>query len=111
MMEAEGMTALTQRHHTMQQMVRNGVQELGLKLVVADDTYASRAVTSVYPPEGVSVDDIRAGLKNDFGIVVANGQKDLKGKIFRIGHLGYMSERDVLMTLSALRVTLKKLRH
>jgi aspartate aminotransferase-like enzyme len=68
-------------------------------------------VTSVIPPEGISVADIRAGLKDQFAITVADGQKDLKGKIFRIGHLGYVSERDILTTLAALEKVLQDLGH
>ena len=111
LMEAEGLDNLTARHHRLQQMTRAGAKALGLELLVNNDSDASTAVTSILPPAGLSVGDIRSGLKNQFGLVVADGQKQLKGKIFRIGHLGYQSDRDILMTLSALESVLSGLGH
>jgi aspartate aminotransferase-like enzyme len=78
---------------------------------VANDADASPSVTSILPPEGISTEAIRKGLKKDFRVTIADGQADLKGKIVRIGHLGYVDERDVLMTLAALEMTLLKLGH
>ena len=46
-------------------------------------------------------------LKNSYGITVAGGQGDLKGKIFRISHLGYYDDMDVLAMISALEMTLR----
>jgi aspartate aminotransferase-like enzyme len=57
-------------------------------------------------PSGLSVTDVRSELKSRFGIQIADGQKDLKGKIIRVGHLGYVSERNTLMTLSTLEAVL-----
>jgi aspartate aminotransferase-like enzyme len=82
---------------------------MGLKLFVEDDSIGSNAITAILPPDGVSVPDIRKTLKNDFDIVVANGQGKLKDKIFRIGHLGFVSERDMLGTVGALEMTMNKL--
>ncbi|MGE0200016.1 MAG: alanine--glyoxylate aminotransferase family protein [Candidatus Melainabacteria bacterium] len=109
MMEAEGLEAITARHALLRNMVRAGVGALGLKTVVNQHTEASYAVTSVTPPDGVTVDALRKGLKNDFGILVADGQKELKGRIFRIGHLGHVFPTDVLATLAALEQTLYRL--
>ena len=111
MMQAETLPGIWTRHRAMQTLLREGVTALGLRVVVPEAGDASLAVTSVFPPEGVSVDAIRSGLKNRFGITVADGQKDLKGKIFRIGHLGYVHERDVQMVLAALKAVLKDLGH
>lgn len=109
MMLEEGLEACHARHLAHRDAIRNGARALGLQLLVADDALASAAVTAILPPQGVSVDDIRAALKKRFGIIVANGQKDLKGKIFRIGHLGFQSERDIRMTLDALKAVLADL--
>ncbi len=109
LMEQESLPSIHARHRQLQAMTRAGVQALGLSLFVVDEQYASPAVTSVMPPEGIAVDKIRAGLREQFGIVVADGQKELKGKIFRIGHLGYIAPRDVLMTLAALEQVLLQL--
>ena len=108
-MQAEGLEAVHTRHQKNRDAVRAGIQALGLQPLVGDDTYASWAATSVMPPDGLAVADIRAGLKQTFGIVVADGQKDLKGKIFRIGHLGHIHPRDVLTTMAALEQVLQNL--
>jgi len=90
-------------------MTRAGLKAMGLSLFVPQDQFASLSVTSFVPPGGLSVDAVRANLKKRFGIVIADGQKELKGKIMRIGHLGYVSPRDVLTTLSALEAVLHDL--
>lgn len=109
MMEAESLEGMIARHRRLQTMVRAGVEALGLTVLVPDEAQASVAVTAILCPEGLTVSQIRSGLKERYGIVVADGQKDLKGKIFRIGHLGYVSEREVLMTLAALENVLDAL--
>ena len=106
LMEAEGIEAMNARHARMKQLMRDGVRELGLTPFVSKDEQASCAVTSVLPPSGLSVNDLRKRLKNDYGIMVADGQADLKGNIFRLGHLGYVTDRDVWMTLKCLSVIL-----
>lgn len=109
MMEEEGLENIWKRHARLGKGLRAAVKAMGLKLFVQDETVASNAITAVYPPEGVSVPDIRKTLKNDYDIVVANGQKALKDKIFRIGTLGFVCERDAIMAVGALEATLYKL--
>lgn len=109
MMLAEGLAAITTRHDRLKHMTRTGLQAMGLSLFVSDAAWASPSVTSFLPPTGVTVDTVRGQLKKNFGIVIADGQKDLKGKIMRIGHLGHVSERDILTTLSALENVLRDL--
>lgn len=109
MMQAESLSGIVSRHAQLQALTRAGVEKLGLQVFVSDIKNASPAVTSVLPPSGISVDDIRKGLREEFGIVVADGQKELKGKIFRIGHLGYVSQQNVAQVLEALAKTLAKL--
>ena len=109
MMKEEGIENIWARHKKIAKALRAGIRAIGLKLFVEDEKIASYAVTAVLPPDGVSVPDIRKVLKNDYDIVVANGQNKLKDKIFRIGTLGYVSERDVIMAVGALEATLYKL--
>lgn len=109
MMREEGLEAIVARHRRLQCMTRAGLQAMGLELFVPDDRIASPAVTAFLPPEGLTVDAIRATLKKRFAIVIADGQKELKGKILRIGHLGHVSEREVLTVLSALEATFNEL--
>jgi aspartate aminotransferase-like enzyme len=63
------------------------------------------------PPEGVDAEQVRANLKKQFDIVVAGGQDQLSGKIFRLGHLGFVGDRDILAALAALEATLQRLGH
>lgn len=109
MMKEEGLDDMYLRHQKLAKGLRAAIKAMGLKLFVEDDSIASNAITSILPPDGISVPDIRKTLKDDFDIVVANGQGKLKDKIFRIGHLGFVSQRDMLGTVGALEMTLTKL--
>ncbi len=108
-MKEEGLDNIWLRHKKIAVGIRAAVRAMGLKLFVEDDTIASYSITSVLPPSGVSVPDIRKVLKNDFDIVVANGQNKLKDVIFRIGTLGFVSYRDAITAIGSLEATLFKL--
>lgn len=107
MMKAEGLENIFARHQRLRDATRAAVKALGLKLLAPDD-YASTAVTAV-APEGVEAEQIRSVMKKRFEISLAGGQNHLKGKIFRIGHLGYVSDRDVLTAIASLEATLHEL--
>ncbi|MGN0006189.1 MAG: pyridoxal-phosphate-dependent aminotransferase family protein [Candidatus Gastranaerophilaceae bacterium] len=109
MMKEEGIENIWARHAKIASAIRAGVKAIGLKLLAKDETTASNAITAVLPPEGISVPDIRKTMKKDFDIVVANGQKELKDKIFRMGTLGYVSMRDAITAMGALEASLYKL--
>lgn len=111
MMKEEGLENIISRHSKLAKGLRAALRAIGLTLFVEDDSIASTSITAVYPPEGISVPDIRKILKNDYDIVVANGQNQLKDKIFRMGTLGFVSERDVITAVGALEATLHKLGH
>lgn len=110
-MKEEGLEKIYARHALIANALRAAVKAMGLKLMVEDDSIASKSITSIYPPEGISIPDIRSTLKKDFDIVVANGQNTLKDKIFRVGTLGFVSTRDLLSAVSALEATFAKLGH
>ena len=107
MMRSEGLAEIFARHQRLAQATRAGIKALGLPLL-APDNAASPAVTAV-APTAVEAEQIRATMRKQFDIALAGGQDHLKGKIFRIGHLGFVSERDMLTVLSALEVTLREL--
>lgn len=109
LIQEEGLENVYARHEELTQMVRHGVRTLGLKLLVEEDRIASRAVTAVRPPEGVSPHALRAIMQERYGIVLAGGQGALKDEIFRIGHIGNYRPADVLMALSSLALILKEL--
>ncbi len=109
MIKEEGIENIVARHTKIANALRAAIKALGLKLFVEDDSIASTSITAILPPEGISVPDIRKVLKNDYDIVVANGQNELKDKIFRMGTLGFVSERDAITAVGALEASLLKL--
>lgn len=104
---SEGLENCWKRHKLLGRAVREGVKALGLKLL-AKEEFASNAVTGVYPPEGISADDLRRKVKAR-GVTLAGGQGVLKGKIFRIGHIGYILDTDIIVTLSIIGETLREM--
>ena len=78
---------------------------MGLELFSPDDD-SSAVVTAVRMPEGFDSGDLVRALRERFGITIANGQGPLKGRIFRIGHIGYYDVFDVTTALAAVEVAL-----
>lgn len=108
MLRAEGLPNIFARHLRHRNAVRSGIKAMGLELFTSDDC-ASPSITAVLPPPGIPVDRIRSHMKKHFDIVLAGGQDHLADKIFRIGHLGFVSDRDILTAISALESTLYQL--
>lgn len=109
MIKEDGIENVNKRHKKLSLALRAAIKTIGLKLFVEDDNNASYAITSILPPEGITVPDIRKTLKDDYDIIVANGQGSLENKIFRIGTLGFVCERDLIMAVGALEASLIKL--
>lgn len=105
MMKEEGLTNIFQRHARMAKATRAAVEALGLKIFAK---VPSDSLTSIVNPQGVSENGIYAGLRDRANITIAGGQDQLKGKIFRIAHMGYFDELDVFTLLCALEVILKQ---
>jgi aspartate aminotransferase-like enzyme len=106
----EGLENGFRRHERMAHATREAAKALNLK-PLADPNHASPAVTAILAPEGVEVKALRNKLRNDFGVTVAGGQGKLTGKIFRIGHLGYITPPDLTVTFAALEKVLPELGH
>ena len=111
MIKEEGIENVNARHKRHAMALRAAIRALNLQLLVPDDENASYAITSILPPEGITIPDIRKTLKNDYDIEVANGQNQLKDKIFRMGTLGFVCDRDLIASVGALEATLQKLGH
>ena len=109
MMKAEGLDSIFARHTRHKEAARAAMKALGLPLF-APDTHASPAVTSVVP-DGIDAEKIRSVMKKRFDIALAGGQDHMKSKMFRMGHLGFVSDRDILCAISALESTLIELGH
>jgi len=87
------------------QATRSGVKSLGLSLF-ADERYASNTVTAVAVPDELDVKKMIKILREEHEVVLAGGQQRLSGKIFRIGHLGWVTEDEIKAVISALKVVL-----
>ena len=103
----EGMESVYRRHAEIAQMTRDGVKGLGLTLF-PDESVASDTVTAVRAPEGVDADQLRAVVLEDHDVVLAGGYGAQAGKIFRIGHLGYVTPAEIQDMLDALAAALPK---
>ena len=82
----------------------NAVKALNLKLF-ANEKYLSPSITAI-KTEGMDAEEFRKKIKNNFDILLAGGQDHLKGKIFGVGHLGYVNDRDIITIISAISNTL-----
>ncbi|MBI2855931.1 MAG: alanine--glyoxylate aminotransferase family protein [Chloroflexi bacterium] len=103
----EGLESIYQRHARTGQMTRDGVKGLGLE-IFADEEHASNTVTAVNVPSGVDGRQLVRQMQSDRQVVLAGGQSTLEGKIVRIGHLGYVTERDISNVLESLEAVLPK---
>ena len=99
MMKEEGLEPMYVRHRRIAHAVWAGAKALGFKLF---STSPSHSVTSLLPPEGVDASAVVKRLREVHGIYVAGGQDHLKGKIFRIGHMGAYDLADVHVIIGAL---------
>ncbi|WP_022671225.1 pyridoxal-phosphate-dependent aminotransferase family protein [Hippea alviniae] len=101
----EGLENVFKRHKLLAKATREAVKSLGLKLL---SRRPADSLTAVYSPEGIDSSEIIKLMKS-YGVEISNGQAHLKGKIFRIAHLGYFDKADILMVISVLEIALKKL--
>jgi aspartate aminotransferase-like enzyme len=101
----EGQEAVLERHRILSEATKEGVRALGLDL---DGEHPERAwaVTAVRAPEGIDGNALVAKIRSDHRIVLAPGQGPLKGKVFRIGHLGQYDRFDIVRCLAALELAL-----
>ncbi len=106
----DGVDAAYRRHELLSRGVKEGVKALGLDLF-GEGLDENWTVTAIRAPEGIDADTISDRIRSDFGCVLAPGQGPLKGKVFRIGHFGYVSELDIIRGLAALEMTLERLGH
>ncbi|WP_448266016.1 pyridoxal-phosphate-dependent aminotransferase family protein [Nostoc sp. DSM 114159] len=106
-MKEEGLESIFARHERLKNATRAAIKGLNLPLLAADSS-ASPAITAV-APQGIEPDKIRSLMKKRFDIALAGGQDHLSNKIFRIGHLGFVSDRDILSCIASLEVTLTEL--
>jgi aspartate aminotransferase-like enzyme len=105
----EGLPNVFARHARVAQLARSGIRSLGLSLF-PEESCASNTVTAVNAIDGLNVPKLVKLLREEQNVVIAGGQSRLSGKIFRIGHLGWVEEDDVRLVLEALAKTLPEAR-
>jgi len=101
----EGLEAAFDRHAALGRACREGAKAMGLELFSPDED-RSAVVTAIRTPDDVDANEIVATLRDRFGITIAGGQGALKGKIFRIGHIGWFDVFDITTSLAALELAL-----
>ena len=107
-LKQEGLQNIFARHQRLGEKTREAVKGLGLSMFPKDERYASNTITAVSVPEGVDGKKLLKILREEYNTVLAGGQQKLDGKIFRIGHLGYVSESDINVTIESIKAALPK---
>lgn len=107
LLREEGLDARLARTHRLAEASRDAAQALGLTLL-PERRYASDTVTALHNPEGFSDATFRKVLEREYNILLQGGQGALKGKIFRIGHMGFADWPDLLVTFAAMERILGK---
>jgi serine---pyruvate transaminase len=105
---ADGLEAAFERHVRLGRAARAGIKAMGLELFSPDDD-TSAVVTAVRAPDGVDSDELLLHLRDRHGVTLAPGQQHLKGKVFRIGHIGYFDVFDIASALAAVELSLTEL--
>ncbi|MDL2247071.1 alanine--glyoxylate aminotransferase family protein [Methanobrevibacter sp. OttesenSCG-928-K11] len=104
----EGLDNRVKRHHKAAQATVKAVKALGLELF-PDESVSSATVTAVKMPEGITDKEFRGTTRDKYGVELAGGQDHLKGNVFRIGHMGNISYKELAIAFSAIGMTLKDL--
>jgi aspartate aminotransferase-like enzyme len=107
MLQREGLANVFKRHDRLARATRAGVEALGLGLFCK--ATPSPAVTAVVAPAGVDSELIVKAYSETHDITIAGGQGEMKGRTFRLGHMGYAAEFDVIVALAALEQVLAEL--
>ena len=104
----EGLEVRWKKFSKMAEATREAAKALGLKLL---SKRPSDSVTAIVSPENIKSSDIVKTLRGEYGLSIAGGQADLKDKIFRIAHMGWINEKDLIECFSLLEKVLAKLGH
>jgi aspartate aminotransferase-like enzyme len=107
MMQEEGLEAIVRRHDRHRRATSAAMRAIGLPLFAAEG-HGSPAITAV-APQGIDAETLRKEVRSRYDILLAGGQDHLKGQVFRIGHLGFVCDRDVLTAVAAIEATLQQL--
>jgi len=104
-----GLENWIKKHEKLAKATREATKTLGLKLFPQDETTCSNTVTSIKVPEGIDGQELVKLMRENHDIIIAGGQDHLKGKIIRIGHMGSITKKEIIVTMACLQMTLKDL--
>ncbi|MDD2680463.1 MAG: alanine--glyoxylate aminotransferase family protein [Candidatus Omnitrophica bacterium] len=107
LLKQDGLEAVFARHKKMAEATRAAVKALGLELFSPKD--GSDVVTAVKVPAGIDGEKLVKTMRDTYGVTIAGGQAELKGKIFRIAHMGFIEEFDIIVGISCLEKVLAQL--
>jgi len=107
-MRKEGKEKIFKKHIKLKDYFRKEIKKLGLKLLVSD-AEASPTVTSLFPPDGVDEKVWRDLLREKYQLIIAGGMGELKGKIVRVAHMGFITKSDIDQVLFAFKKSLKQI--
>jgi len=106
-MRRDGLADIFARHKKMADAVRSAMKALGLELFAPEA--ASDVVTAVKVPGGIDGEKLVKTMRDTFGVTIAGGQAELKGRIFRIAHMGYIGEFDIILGIACLEKILSRM--
>ncbi|MCX5716174.1 MAG: alanine--glyoxylate aminotransferase family protein [Candidatus Omnitrophica bacterium] len=106
-LKQETLEGIINRHKKMAKACREAAKALGLKLY--SPTASSDAVTAVEVPQGIDGEKLVKTMRDEYGVGIAGGQAQLKGKVFRIASMGYMNQFDIIVAISCLETVLSKM--
>lgn len=104
MMKQDGLEAIFSKHRKMADATRLAIKALGLKLFAPEA--GSDVVTAACVPEGIDGEKLVKTMRDTYGVTIAGGQDELKGKVFRIAHMGFIEEFDIILGISCLEKVL-----
>ena len=104
MMKDEGLENIFQKHERHKLAVSEAAKKLNLKLFASKESL-SPSITAI-EAQNFDAESFRKSIQDKYGIQLAGGQDHLKGKIFRVGHLGYINDRDIISAITAIGLTL-----
>ncbi len=105
----EGLENIHKRHANLSHATREALKAIDIELYTKD-SYSTALTAGIAPPE-IGAAKVIKSLKDNFGMTVAGGQDEAKGKIFRISHIGYIDRADTIAVISALESVLRELGH
>jgi alanine-glyoxylate transaminase/serine-glyoxylate transaminase/serine-pyruvate transaminase len=105
-LEEEGLDHVFARHHRLAEAVRRAVTTWGLEILCREPEHQSNVVTGVLMPEGIDADKVRAIILDRFDMSLGTGLGKVKGKVFRIGHLGDTNDLTILGAIAGVEMGL-----